>query len=110
MDEGFATYFAHRLLNHKSGKNNALLDYPSWLEWLPQIYRENYRYYGMYGTIGRGDYSPTVQEMPKFGHVINLFSMTYDKGAKIVGMIEDRLGEAAFFDFIHTLYDKYYFQ
>src|SRR5262249_10730974 len=46
----------------------------------------------------------------KFGQVVNLFSMTYDKGSKVVGMIEDRLGEAAFFDFMHTIYDKYYFQ
>src|SRR5262249_53490544 len=68
------------------------------------------RYYGLYGAIGRGAYGPTVQEMPKFGHVVNLFSMTYDKGSKIVGMIEDKLGEAAFFDFMHTIYDKYYFQ
>ncbi|OAI55192.1 hypothetical protein AYO44_00325 [Planctomycetaceae bacterium SCGC AG-212-F19] len=110
MDEGMATYFAHRLIDHKRGKNNNLLQYPAWLEWLPNIYRENYRYYGLYGTLGRGDYGPTVQEIPKFGQIVNLFSMTYDKGAKIVGMIEDRLGEAAFFDFMHTVYDKYYFK
>src|SRR5207249_2469409 len=46
----------------------------------------------------------------QFGHVVNLFSMAYDKGSKLVGMIEDRLGEAAFFDFMHTVYEKYYFK
>ena len=29
MDEGLATYFSHRLLNQKHGKNNDLLDYPA---------------------------------------------------------------------------------
>ena len=36
--------------------------------------------------------------------------MTYDKGSKIVGMIEDRLGEAGFIDFMHHIYSKYYFR
>src|SRR5262249_32152893 len=44
------------------------------------------------------------------GHVINLFSMCYDRGSKIVRMIEDRLGEAAFFDFMRHIYCKYYFR
>src|SRR5262249_8895792 len=110
MDEAMATYFSHRLLNCKHGKNNNLLHYPRALEWLPSIYRENYRYYGLYGTIGRGEYGPTVQDIPQFGHVINLFSMCYDKGSKIVGMIEDRLGEAAFFDFMRIIYSKYFFR
>jgi hypothetical protein len=110
MAEGFATYFAHKVIDSKEGHNNPLLDYPKWLCWLPQIYRENYRYYGLYGAIGRGAYGPTVQDMPKYRHLVNLMSMTYDKGSKVVGMIEDRMGEAAFFDFMHVLYDKYYYQ
>lgn len=110
MDEGLATYFSHRLLNRKCGKNNNLLKYPKALDWLPNIYRENYRNYGLYGTQGRGELSPCVQPIPEFGHVVNLFSMTYDKGSKVVGMIEDRLGEAAFFDFIRIVYAKYFFR
>ena len=38
--------------------------------------------------------------MPKFKHLVNLIAMTYDRGSKIVGMIEQRLGEAAFLDFM----------
>ena len=110
MDEGPAVYFSHRLMNCKRGKNNNLLQYPKGLCWLPNIYRENYRHYGLYGTIGRGDNQPVVQNMDKFGHVVNLFSMTYDKGSKIVGMIEDRLGEAAFIDFMRRIYSRYYFK
>jgi hypothetical protein len=110
MDEGLATYFSHRLLNCKYGKNNKMLHYPRGLEWLPNISRETYRYYGLYGTIGRGEAGPTVQDIPKFDHVINLFSMCYDRGSKIVGMIEDRLGEAAFLDFMRQVYARYYFR
>jgi hypothetical protein len=48
--------------------------------------------------------------MPKFGHIANLFGMCYDKGGKVVGMIEDRLGEAAFIDFLHRIYDRYQYR
>ena len=48
--------------------------------------------------------------MEEFGHVVNLFSRAYDRGSKVVGMIEDRLGETATFDFIRLVYRKYYFR
>src|SRR5262249_52441830 len=51
-----------------------------------------------------------LQPIGDFRHVINLFSMVYDRGSKVVGMIEDRLGEDAFFDFIHLIYRKYSFR
>ena len=34
----------------------------------------------MYGTIGRGENGPIVQEMPKFGHLVNLFSIVLRQG------------------------------
>src|SRR5262249_32650510 len=110
MDEALATYFSHRWLNLKVGKNNNLMNFPKGLEWLPNIRREDYRCYGLYGTFGRGENGPCVQEMPKFGHIVNLFSMCYDKGSRIVGMIEERLGEAAFMDFMRRLFCRYQYR
>jgi hypothetical protein len=109
MDEGLATYFSHLLMDKKHGKN-ALIEFPRWLEWLPNIERENYRYVGLYGTIGRGTTGPTVQAMPSYGHLVNLLSMCYDRGSKVVGMIADRLGEDAFFDFMRGVYTRYQFR
>lgn len=110
MDEAFATYFAHRFLNDVNGKNNALFKYPDRLSWLPNVKREDYRYGHFYGTIGRGDLAPPVQELQKYRHLGNLFSAAYDRGNKVVGMIEERLGETAFFDFMRGIYAKYYFR
>jgi hypothetical protein len=107
MDEAMANYFSHRLMNKKLGRFNSIMTYPAGLEWLPNIRREDYRSYGMYGTFGRGEHTPILQEMPKFGHIVNLFNLCYDKGGRIVGMIEERLGEAAFFDFIRLIIVKY---
>jgi hypothetical protein len=111
MDEGLATYFSHRFLNEKVGRNNTMLEWPSGLGWLPNIHRENYRFYARAGSIRRGEQVPTVAtSMDAFGNVVNLFSGAYDRGSKVVGMIEERLGAAATFDFFRVLYRKYYFR
>src|SRR5216683_649783 len=110
MDEGLATYFSHRLMDQKHGKNSNMLAYPKALEWLPNIQRSTYRNYGLYGTIGRGEAGPTVQDMPRYTHLANLLSMCYDRGGRIVGIVEDHLGESAFIDFMRTIYSRYYFR
>jgi hypothetical protein len=110
MDEAMATYFSHKLMDNKRGKNNPMLEFPHGLEWLPNIERENYRYYGLCGSIHRGENCASVQPMSGFGHVVTLFSMCYDKGSKIVGMIENRLGTPAFVDFMRVVYAKYQFR
>ncbi|MHB1422888.1 MAG: M1 family metallopeptidase [Gemmataceae bacterium] len=107
MDEGLATYFGHRLLDGKVGKNNEFFKYPSGLGWAPNIARGTYRCYGLYGTLGRGENCPAVQPMSSFGNVVTLFSMTYDKGSRIVGLIENRLGSAAFLNFMSGVFHRY---
>ena len=42
---------------------------------------------------------PAAQDLPKYGHLFGLFTGAYDRGSKAFGMIEERLGEAAFLDF-----------
>src|SRR5207237_4396490 len=97
-------------MDKNKGRNNCLLTYPRGLEWMPNIRRETYHSYSLYGTLGRGEEGPTVQDMPKYRHLVNLLSMCYDRGGRIVGMIEDRLGETAFIDFMRLVYARYQFR
>jgi len=110
MDEGPATYFSHRLNDKLTGSNNALLEYPTGLKWLPNIHREDLRNYSYLGARKRGDIHPTVQNMEKYNHLVNLAAATYDRGSKVIGSIEERLGEHAFFEFMRHLYSKYQFR
>lgn len=107
MDEALATFFSHKLITEKQGKDSYLLTFPRYLRWMPNIRRQDYRVYGMYGTIRRGENGPPCQPMTGHGHVMNLFSNCYDKGARIVAMIEDRLGEEAFLRFSRGVFLKY---
>ncbi|HEY7156937.1 MAG TPA: M1 family aminopeptidase [Gemmataceae bacterium] len=109
MDEGLATYFAYRLMKTKYGANDPLVSYPKGLKWLPNVRRNDYRYFYLYGTMARGEAQPTVQDIPKFGHIVDLYSMCYERGSKVVGMIEHTLGEKAFFDFMRGVYRRHEF-
>jgi hypothetical protein len=109
MDEGLATYFAYRLMRKKYGANDPLVNYPKGLKWLPNVHRSDFRYFNLYGTLGRGEAQPTVQDIPKYGHIVDLYSMCYERGSKVVGMIEHKLGEERFFDFMHFVYGRHAF-
>lgn len=110
MDEGVVCFYTARRLQKKYGHNFKLIDLPVGQDVLPNVYHEGYRFYGLYGTLARGEETKTVQPLPEFGHLVTLFSMCYDRGAKVLGMIEDRIGEAAFFDFMKRVYTKYQFR
>ncbi len=110
MDEGAATYFTHRLLDGKVGRNNDFLTWPEGGEWLPNIKRENYRNASLYGAIRRRDAPAAAGPLPEFGHLVGLFSGAYDRGSKVFQLIEARLGEAAFLDFTRELVHKYSFK
>ncbi|MBY0229106.1 MAG: hypothetical protein K2W96_07515, partial [Gemmataceae bacterium] len=107
MDEAFANYFCNRMLDERRGRNNPLMKYPKGLKWLPNIHRDDYRSGGMYGQFGRGEDAAILQDMEKFGHLVSLFNLAYDKGSRVVGMIEERLGPTAFLDFMRGIVKKY---
>ncbi len=110
MDESVVAFYTARRLQAKFGKNAAWLKYKRGFEWLPQIHHDTYLLNGLYGTLGRGEETATVQPLPGFGNVVTLFSMTYDRGAKILAMIEERIGCEAFRDFMRLVYGKYQFR
>jgi hypothetical protein len=110
MDEGVVSFYTAKRVQAKYGKNAPFLRLPHGFQWLPNIHHDDYRFNGMYGTMARGEMTRTVQPLPEFGNVVTLFSMTYDRGAKIFGMIEERIGEEAFYDFMKLVYSKYQFR
>lgn len=110
MDEGVSTYFAYRLMQRKHGKNNYLLQYPKYLKWMPNVQREDFRHLYLYGTLARGEAAPTIQELHQYGHLANVYSMCYERGGKIVGILEDRLGEEQFLAFMRSVVTHHHFR
>jgi len=109
LDEGAATFFTHRLLDQKRGKNNKLLEWPRGNEYLPNIQRDDYRWASLHGAIRRDDAPAAAGDLPEFENLVRLFSGAYDRGSKVFGMIEARLG-AEFLPFIRQLVRKHSFR
>ncbi len=110
MDEGPATYFTHKYLDQKRGKNNDFVEWPTEAWFAPHIRRENYRFGSMYGAIRRDQMFPAAAPLPDYGNLFNLFTGAYDRGSKFFGMIDDRLGEAAASEFFRGIVAKYSFK
>jgi hypothetical protein len=110
MDEALVVHLSHRPLDGIEGRNNDLFDIPPELSFLPQIKRENYRYSTFYTTLRNKELLPAVQDLEKYKSPIGVFSAVYDRGGWVVKLIEDRLGPAAFIDFMRRIYAKYYFR
>jgi hypothetical protein len=106
MDEGAATFFTHKMLNAARGKNNTIIAWDD-IPFTPSVRRENYRFSSMMGAIGRDEMKPAIGSLPEFGHLFNLFTGAYDRGSKVFGLMEARMGEANFHDFIRDLVGKY---
>lgn len=110
MDEAIVTHLTHRMLDGVEGPNNDLLNIPPELFFLPQIKRANYRYSSFYTVLKNDALMPAVQPLEKYENPLAIFAAVYDRGAQVVGMIEHRLGTAAFQDFMRRVYAKYYFR
>ena len=106
MDEGPATYFTHKYLDRKRGKNNDFVAWPAEAWFAPHIRRENYRFGSMYGAIRRDQMYPAAGPIPEYGNLFNLFTGAYDRGSKFFGVIEERLGETASDEFFRGFVEK----
>ena len=66
--------------------------------------REDLRLSGYYGWRARGNTGPVVQDLKAMGNLNALFSLAYDRGGKVINMIENRLGTERFFAFLRKIY------
>jgi hypothetical protein len=107
LGEGWASYFAHRLLDRVHGPRSALLAWNRALSWLPRVERQDFRHANLYGTLGRGEAGPTVQDLLHYEHNVNVDSLVYARGGKVLGLVERCLGEDAFLYFLRHLQGRY---
>jgi len=110
MDEGLVNAFTALRLDAKYGRNAPMIVWPRGLTWLPTIGREDLRLSGYYGWRARGNNGPVIQDLKAMGNLGTLFSLTYDRGGKVVEMIHNRLGPDRFFAFFRKVYHDYAFK
>lgn len=104
MDEGFANSITAKRLDQKYGRNAPLIVWPKGFGWLPTIGREDLRMASYYKWKSQGNGGPVIQDLGEMSNLNTLFSLAYDRGGKVVDMINNRLGDDRYFAFLQTLY------
>ena len=110
VDEGIVQWLTRVRMEDKYGSNPKIFDFPGYGAFqLPNI---NYRSlvhsgYSLYQK--RGGDAKSLAPLDEIGHLHNLFFLVYDRGARVVGMMQHRMGRDDFFAFLQHLYGKYQF-
>ena len=107
LDEGFSSFAAHRILDQTSGPQSLLVQWAGSLSWLPPMERETLRSGNLQLTLARNEIGPAVQELPEYEHAVKFASLVCERGAKVFGLIEGRLGKEGFEVFLKRLQSKY---
>ncbi len=111
MDEGLVQWFTRVRMEDKYGPDPLLLDLPD----IGHTQLPNIRYrtllHSSYAAFRRrGETGTTGGTLDDMQHLHNLFALVYDRGARITGMIQNRMGRTNFFAFMKTVYEKYRFR
>ncbi len=104
MDEGIVNGITAIRLDLKYGRNAPLITWQRNIRWLPTIGREDLRLAGYYGWRARGNNGPVIQDLAAMKNLGALFSLAYDRGGKVIGMIYNRLGPDRFNAFFRRIY------
>ena len=104
MDEGFVNGLTAKRLDEKYGRNSPLIVWDKRLAWMPTIGREDLRLAGYYGWRAKGNGGTVIRNLDEMGNLGAVFSLAYDRGGKVINMIENRLGTERFFDLLRKLY------
>jgi hypothetical protein len=114
LEEGLNSYFMQEYLEHKYGEYASVFEFPAWFkdwEWLlPPLtfYRTRDFRYKTLARIGM-DHA-IISKLESFREPSSIFSITYGKGARVVGMLRHYLGEQAFSKVLQRLYAEYTFK
>ena len=109
MDEGLVNSITAKRLDLKYGRNAPLIVWPKGFGWLPSIGREDLRMASYYKWKAQGNGGPVIQDLNGMSNLNALFSLAYDRGGKVVDMINNRMGDDRYFAFLQSLYKKHSF-
>ncbi len=114
LEEGLNSYFMERYLSDKYGEDGEVIDFPSWFKkfagFLPKLTFKNTRdtRYKMIARVGKDH--EIISKLSSFSEPSAIFSVTYGKGARVLGMLKNYIGEAAFAKVFKIIFEEYRFK
>lgn len=114
LEEGLNSYFIEQYLSKKYGEDGQVIDFPAWAknvtDFLPKLTFKNARD-TRYKSIARvGKDHAVVSKLSSFAEPSAIFSVTYGKGARVLGMLKNYLGDEAFEKVFRKVFEEYRFR
>jgi len=114
LEEGFNSYFIEQYLAQKYGENGEVIEFPKWFEKfksiVPKLTFKNTRD-TRYKAIARmGKDHAIVSNLSSFDEPSAIFSVTYGKGSRVLGMLRHYVGDDVFEKIFHRIFAEYRFK
>ncbi len=114
LEEGLNSYFIEKYLEQKYGVDGEVIDFPPWFKkingFLPKLTFKNTRD-TRYKMIARTGMDHAIaSKLSSFSEPSAIFSVTYGKGARVLGMLKDYLGEQVFANVFERIFVEYRFK
>lgn len=114
LEEGLNSYFIEKYLAQKYGEDGEVIDFPLWFKkfngFLPKLTFKNTRdtRYKMIARMGM-DHA-IVSKLSSFSEPSAIFSVTYGKGARVLGILKHYVGEQVFEKVFERIFVEYRFK
>lgn len=114
LEEGINSYFIEQYLAHKYGEEGEVMDVGSWAQklklFLPPLTFKNTRD-TRYKSIARmGKDHAIISKLSSFAEPSAIFSVTYGKGSRVLGMLRYYVGEEVFAKIFQRIFAEYTFK
>jgi len=111
LDEGINSYFILQYLEEKYGKDATVMVLPKYLDsFIPNFTFRRTRDYRYFYLAKHGLDHPVLGELSSFQEPSSIFSITYGKGSRVLDMLHDLVGEAAFKRIFERYFKEYAFK
>ncbi|TBR19240.1 hypothetical protein EPO66_00845, partial [bacterium] len=111
IDEGFNSFFIIDYLNYKYGPNAQVMVLPKGIKWLIPNFSFQRAQVDRYLFVAKNGLDrPVLGELSSFKEPSAIFSITYGKGSKIVGMLKAVLGDEVFAKLMQRYFKEYAFK
>lgn len=114
LEEGVNSYFIEQYLARKYGEDGEVADWPEWFEQfeflLPKLTFKKTRDTRYKGIARIGYDHAIVSDLSSFSEPSSIFSVTYGKGARVLGMLRYYIGDEVFEKVFKRIYKEYEFK
>jgi len=114
LEEGVNSYFNLEYLENKYGRNAEVAQLPEWMEkykWLLPNFSFRQARDFRYKIISRLKLDhAVVGKLSSFQEPSSIFSITYGKGSRVIGMLKDQIGDEVFARVFKRIFEEYRFK